>query len=269
MAADLDSVVSGSSDQSLQVWDLKSAQPKGKRLYIESPVTCVAISGEILACGDKAGDIRLWNIETLQPIKPPTPSVWTLDLKVQSHSRDIDNDQSDEHNDVYRVEIEKHHFGAHGFKAERAVCAIAVIGDFISYAADDDSKIWEWNWKTGLPSGFPIVPRYGSISCLAMTQEATVFGHRRGAEVWYRRSNSVLRVAELLPGSESGVTAIAISGSLVAAGGPEGIVWLWDLWSRRLLRKIRVGVSINCLALEGSSILVGARGGLFRIDILV
>lgn len=139
-----------------------------------------------------------------------------------------------------------------------------------------NAAVWTYSvgtWEPGIK-----FPEYWNIQVMNFSPDGTLLaggGTSRNVQVWRASDGSPLytlnhahQVARSAVSPDGSTLATGTCATVVNETCKEGSVWLWDLPSGRLLRKLAgLTTSVDGLAYtaDGTSLLVGTRDGLVRI----
>jgi WD40 repeat protein len=193
-------LASGSSDNTVILWDVASRKPVGRPLSMhKSTVFCVAFSpdGKILASGDGEGTINLWDLATRQPMGAPL---------VEHRGR---------------------------------VTSLAFSPDGKMLASEDGyGTVILWDMLRRQPIGAPLAGQKSQVWSIAFSPDGKTLalGNEDGTVILW---DVTLRKPFGQPFSshQGGARSVAFSpdGKILASGGYRGTVILWDVATRKPL----------------------------------
>lgn len=247
-------LVSGCTDKTIQVWDLKSG--KAIRTLSENigEVSSVAISpdGNFLAvgsCEHPKGNVKVWELATgkllhtlLGHQKPVNFVIISPDGKILASGSN-------------KIKIWNLHKGDrictlwHAF----AVHAAAISSDgTILASASSDGKIRLWNPRTGEPLR-TLSGHKGDVYCVAISPNGDTLlsgGGDRTIKMWELDSGKLLHT---FTGHVEEVKSIALSpdGCVLFSGGADNTVRIWCLQSGELLQTLTEHTgTVNAIAVS-------------------
>ena len=135
-----------------------------------------------------------------------------------------------------------------------------------------------WTYSVGTWEPRVKFPEYWNIQVMNFSPDGTLLaggGTSRNVQVWRASDGSPLytlnhahQVARASVSPDGATLATGTCATVVNESCREGSVWLWDLSTGRLIRKLQgLTTSVDGLAYtaDGSSLLIGTRDGLVRI----
>jgi len=233
-------LASGSSEGDLRLWDLSTRTGIGEVLpYGPNTVTALAVSagGNTLAAADGNGRVYLWNVPARTP-KSPLIKVHDSAARLLYLAKD---DQeiisSDRYSQICVTQV----------SLEKKSCSSIkeLIGDGGAIFPSPDGNVLAsrskegivrlWNAHSFRPMGEPFLERVNPSTELSFSSDSQMLGAVCGTAstamcLWTIGSTSTpLKVPVGAPGIAN--LAFKWDRKIVAAGGWDNLVWLWDLTS--------------------------------------
>lgn len=242
-------LVSGSSDQSIRIWDAETGQQIGLILTGEAgAVTSIAISpdGKTLASGNSDRTVRLWDMQTRQQIGEPLTGhsdfirslVFSPDGKTLASGG---NDQIIRLWDVDKLE----QIGEPLIGHENLIWCMAISPDGkILASGGSDTTIRLWDVDIGQEVGEPLTGHNTDIRSLAFSPDGKILASTGNDEtiVFWDTDNWQL-IRRIRTGHESLVSTLAFSpdGKALASGSWDETIRLWNVETGRQIGETLLG----------------------------
>ena len=186
-------LVSGSADENIILWDMATLQPIGEPFIgHKDTVESVAFSpdGMTIASGGDDGEIILWDVEAHQAIGEPLAG-HTFDVNSLEFSRDG-----------------------------------RTLG-----SGGGDGQIILWDLTSRPPIGSPLTVKIGTINSVAFSPDGTLIAYSGSDRVVYLLSMYSHELIGQLRGHTNDILSVAFSpdGGTLASGGYDKNVMLWDV----------------------------------------
>ncbi len=229
-------LVSGSSDDTIKAWDLKSGQCLKTLSGHPSSVCCLAIapSGELVS-GSADTTIKVWDLKSGQCLKTLSGHIRAVRCLAIAPSGELVSGSRDKTIKVWDLRSGKCLKTLEGHTDAVDCLAIAESGELVSGSDDNTIKVWD------LKSGQCLKTLSGhtsSVTCLALTQSGELISGSQDTtiKVWDLKSGKCLKT---LSGHTYSVDCLAIaqSGELVSGSGDDTIK-MWDLKSGKCLKTL-------------------------------
>jgi WD40 repeat protein len=229
-------VVSGSDDNTIQLWDAETGQPFGRPLLGHtSEVWSVAFSpdGRRIVSGSDDRTIRLWDAETSQslgkPLRGHTSSVRSVAFSSNGHH--IISGSYDRTIRLWDADTGQQ-LGEplHGHLSPVRSVACSPDGHRI-VSGSYDRTIRLWNAETGQPIGEPLQGHTSDVSSVAFSPDGhhIVSGsHDRTIQLWDGETGQPL--GRPFQGHTSEVRSVSFSpdGHHIVSGSHDRTIRLWD-----------------------------------------
>lgn len=233
-------LASGSSEGDLRLWDLSSRTGIGEALpYGPNRVAALAVntSGNTLAVADLNGRLSLWNVPA-RTLKLPLIKVHDSRALLLYFSKD---DQeiisSDQYSQICFTQV--------SFEKKSCSSIRELVGDGGAIFPSPDGNVLASRSKDGIvrlwsahsfkPMGESFVERVNPSEALSWSSDSQMLGAACGTMsttmcLWTIGSTSTpLKVSVGAPGIAN--MAFKLDQKIVAVGGWDNLVWLWDLTS--------------------------------------
>ncbi|KAG2344361.1 WD40 repeat-like protein [Suillus weaverae] len=237
-------IVTGSRDGTMRKWNCDTGLVVGEPWKGEGgKIFALALSpdGKMIACGRVDGSVQQWNTEG-EMIKDVwmghSKAVWSLSWSP------IGNQISSGFKDgtilIRSTESGKVMVGPIKTKQQYWVCALAYSpsGDRIASGESSTYTICIWNAKTGKLVIRPIKGLGNSVTSIVWSSDSTKLysASDKFARVFDSKSGQLLRSFE----HNDSLWSIALSPkhNILACGGMNGVVQLWDIESHQPLGKL-------------------------------
>ncbi len=218
-----------------------------------------AAEGKLLVTGAKDGVVRTWNAGDASPIasieahsgEVRAVAAFPDGRRVASAGTDGMLCVWDAESGALIREIVSEGSAIHG---------LAIRNDHVVAAADRSGRLRSWDVETGEPSG-PVIEQPGGVRAAVYADEGRMlvtWGRR--ADIWIRNPDegSVIRQIQ----ADGDVLWVALSSDVrrLAAGGEDGIIWIWDVSTGELVHTLTSDWGIVrsiAFSPDGSTLAVG------------
>ena len=248
-------IVSGSSDQTIRLWDAETGELLRPPLKgHEDAVLCVVFSpdGKQILSGSHDQTIRLWDAETGELVQPPLQGHedGVLSVAFSPDGKWIVSGSDDKTIRVWNSETGKLlQPPLKGHEGWVSSVAFSPDGRFI-VSGSQDKTIRLWDAKTGELLQPPLEGHMGQVLSVVFSVDGKhiVSGsHDQTIGLWNAKTGELVR---LLEGHEGPVASVAFSpnGKCVVSGSNDKTIRLWDAKTGELLQP----------PLEGHEVWVGS-----------
>jgi WD40 repeat protein len=236
-------IVSGSSDQTIGLWDAETGELLRPPLKgHEDAVLCVVFSpdGKRILSGSHDQTIRLWDAETGELLLPPLHAHedGVSSVAFSPDGKCIVSGSDDKTICLWNSETgELLQPPLKGHEGWVSSVAFSPDGKFI-VSGSQDMTIRLWDAKTGKLLQPPLEGHMGQVLSVAFSTDGKhiVSGsHDQTIRLWNVKTGELLR---LLEGHEGQVASVAFSpdGKCVVSGSNDKTIRLWDVETGKLLR---------------------------------
>ena len=227
------SLVSGSHDSTVRVWDIKS----GENLYTlnghEDSVLSIAISepdGQVIASGGIDGVLRRWKLQTGEEITSlEGEGAWITSLAFDSRGQKLISGRTGNKVDLWNHKSNEVIASGLHDQPVLAVAAISNLGLFASGSSDRTIRLW--NLISGEQKRL-LEGHTGWVTSLAFDPESNVLvsGSMDGTIRLWSLETPTARPRVLRAHSYS-VSSVAVNPQkqIIASGGFNGEIRIWDL----------------------------------------
>ncbi|CAG8769321.1 31346_t:CDS:2, partial [Racocetra persica] len=234
-------IVSGSSDNTLRVWDIGSAKEKGILTGHESRIWDVSSSknGSMISSASGDGTIKLWDMKTskytcVSSLTGHSGDVYT----VKFHPGDASYDKTVRLYDVSTGKLVKM-FTGHQLSVSKAI--FNPLGNLIISGSKDNS-IKFWDIISGLCVR-TITSHLGEVTCVGMNFNGTLLlscSKDNSNRLWdVRMVRPVTRFKGHQNTSKNFIRAGFANKPLIVGGSEDGVVYIWDQDTGEVLQKLR------------------------------
>ena len=231
ISADGQTIVSGSYDKTVRLWD-RQGNPIGQPWRgHDGSVRSVAISadGQIIVSGDGEGTLRLWDRQG-NPIGQPLfgHDGFIYSVAISADGQTIVSGSSDKMVCLWDRQGNSIGQPLHGHESSVTSVAISADGQTIVSGSDDKMvRLWD---RQGNPIGQPLFGHDDFIYSVAISADGrTIVSGSDDKKVclWDRPGNSI---GQPLRGHQRSVKSVAISadGQTIVSGSSDKKVCLWD-----------------------------------------
>ena len=207
--------VSGSSDNTIRIWDMQTGQQIGQPLQTKARVYAIAISpdGKQIVYGLNDKTIRIWDMQTGQQIDIPFWDIRTMKQTLQP----------------------LHHFDI--------ITSLAISPDGTKIVSGSDSEIRTWDMNTHKQIGQPLQTK-GKVYAIAISPD--------GKQIVYGLNDKTIRIWDMQTGQQIDIpfwdirtmkqtlqplhhfdiiTSLAISpdGKQIVSSAQDEDVYLWNI----------------------------------------
>ncbi|KAG8990923.1 hypothetical protein FRB94_013018 [Tulasnella sp. JGI-2019a] len=233
VSPDSTTIVSGSDDGTLRLWDARTGAAIGRAMVGHSNwVNCVAISPDstIIISGSYDKTIRRWNARTGEAIGEV----------LVGHSAHVR-------------------------------CVVVSPDGTIVVSGSDDKTLCRWDAKTGVIIGKAMKGHTGCIRCITVSPDSTTIvsgSDDRTLCLWDAKTGAVIR--EGMTGHTGWVNCVAVlpNNTTIVSGSDDGTLRLWDAKTGAAIGKAMEGHTgkVNCIAISpnGATIVSGSYDKMVR-----
>jgi len=239
--------VSGGSDGTVRVWDLRTGAARGKPLRGHTGEVNAVAAGQVddtpmAVSGSRDGTVRVWDLRTGaargKPLRGHTGEVNAVaagEVDGTPVAVSGGRDGTVRVWDLRTGASRGRHMRGHTGRVE-AVAAGHLDGVPVAISGGRDGTVRVWNLRTGAARGRPLRGHKSAVQAVAVSEvdgtPVAVSGGRDGTvRIWDLRTGGAR--GRVLRGHKSGVQAVAVGevdGTPVAvSGGFDGTVRVWDL----------------------------------------
>ena len=259
-------IVSGSVDRTVRVWDAQTGAPLRTLQGHEYSVTSVAVSpdGKTIVSGSLDNTLRVWDaqigapLRTLRGHEDSVTSVAVSPDGMTIVSGSLDNTLGvwDAQTGAPLRTLQGH---------EDSVTSVAVSPDGKTIVSGSwDKSMRAWDAQTGAPLR-TLQGHDGSVYSVAVSPDGKTIvsgSADKSVRVWDAQTGAPLRT---LQGHDDSVNSVAVSpdGKTIVSGSADKSVRVWDAQTGAPLERLDVDASVNGIAfaeMDGSPALVVASG---------
>ncbi|CAG7851219.1 WD repeat-containing protein tag-125 [Serendipita indica DSM 11827] len=281
ISSDGSRIASGSSDNTIRVWDADTGQPLGEQIQgHKSSVTAIAFSPDNLriVSGSNDNTLRLWDADTGQglgePLRGHVNSVNAVAFYPDS-SRIISG-SSDNTIRLWDAESGQP-VGVPLLGHGGAICALALSPDGSRIVSgSDDQTMRLWDAGTGQPLGSPLRGHEDSVLAVAFSPDGSqIISGSADETVRLWDAETGFSLEEPLRGHEGWINTVSFSldGSQIISGSEDTTIRLWEAETGELLGQPLQGHKDSVFAVtispERSRIVSGSGDGTIRLWDLV
>ena len=231
-----DVIISGSSDQTIRIWDASTGQPVGSPMTGHTTAVCTVAIGragerDMVVSGSHDQTVRVWDAITGQPVGLP----------LTGHTDGVD-----------------------------AVALGRAGGRDVIISGSYDRTVRVWDAITGQPVGLPLTGHTGGVNAVALGRaggrDVIISGsYDRTVRVWDAITGQP--VGPPLTGHTGGVRAVAVGAvgdrDMIASGSDDQTVRLWDAVTEELVQQLNTGHAGGVLAVavgraEGQDVIISS-----------
>jgi WD40 repeat protein/uncharacterized caspase-like protein/energy-coupling factor transporter ATP-binding protein EcfA2 len=231
ISADGQTIVSGGSDGTVQLWNLQGLPSTEPLRGHQGNVSSVAISadGQTIVSGGDDGTVRLWNRQGLplaEPLRGHQGNVSSVAISTDGQT--IVSGSRDRTVRLWNRQGLPLAEPLRGHEDYVSSVATSANGQTI-VSGSDDGTVRLWN-RQGLPLAEPLRGHQGWVYSVAISADGQTIvsgGNDRTVRLWNRQG---FPLAEPLLGHEDYVSSVAISadGQTIVSGGNDRTVRLWN-----------------------------------------
>ncbi|BAY30722.1 protein kinase [Nostoc carneum NIES-2107] len=232
ISADGETLVSGSADKSIKIWNLKTGALKTTLSIHSDVVNSVAISpdGETVVSGSKDGTIKIWNLPTGTLKATLTRSEARVDSVVISpDGQTLVSGGGDNKIKIWNLQTGelKHTLNGHN----KSVMALAISSDGQTLASGSaDSTIKIWNLQTGELKN-TLTGHKDVIFAVAISPDGKTLAsgsYDRTIKIWNLQTGNLKNT---LTEHRYAVSSVAITpdGQTLASGSWDNTIKIWNL----------------------------------------
>jgi WD40 repeat protein len=214
-----DKLISGSVDKTIKVWDLKGGQTK-TLLGHQDVVTGIVINKGKLISSSWDNTIKIWDLESKQPLQTFSGQQSYITSIVICGNKLISRSLN---NTIEILNLENG-YKLSPLKSNDCTCIGVYNGKLItSYSSDKTIKIWDLEKKQKFQS---INGYHVGISCMAVYNGKFISGSLdKTIKVWDLKGGQLLHTLQEHQGA---VTSIAVYNGKVISGSRDKTIKIWD-----------------------------------------
>lgn len=260
-----DTLVSGSYDKVVKIWDLSSGICKNTLFGHSGPVRCARFNSETVISGGDDKLIKFWALfdgRCLKTLTGHTERVCSLqfdDTKLVSSSQDQSIriwDLEGRELSVLAGEDKNGHTGS-------VWCVHFTTGDEQLASGSADATVKLWDIERGTCVNTLPGHRLAIASVHMNSREVVSASLDKTLRLWDRRTGEHVRTFE---GHEDMVGCVQMDESKVISGSADENVRIWDKSSEKSITKLIVDSSVACLHFDDGKLAVGTRSSLRVMD---
>ncbi|MBD2345664.1 beta-propeller domain-containing protein [Anabaena subtropica] len=270
-------LVSGSNDKTLKLWDLRTLQLLYSSPPSQSAITSLAIStdGKTIIAGSQGGTLRTWNLPTRELAGNPTKlhkgaiNCVAINPNCQTVVT-CGSDRTLKVIDLFTKNI------IHNLSAGKTpIKAISISPDKQTLVtASEAGTIKTWNLTTGKLIYSLAQAHESSINTVTFIANSLTFitgSSNKTIKIWTINSAKKIELLHTLDRGKTPVKCLVIypDGRTLISGSEGGVIKFWDLETQELLHTLlEVHLSsINCLAISSDSqnFVTGSEGGNIKV----
>ncbi len=253
-----DELISGSSDNTIKIWDLNTntcvATFPGHTAWVRS----LTVSGDKLFSGSSDCTIRIWDVSTntVATLQGHTNSVSSLAIfrdKLLSSSHDNTIKIWDLSTNTCLATLQEH---------TDWVTTLAISGDkLISGSSDRTIKIWDLSTNTCLAT---LQEHTDSVTTLVISGDKLISGSSDNTiKIWDLSTNTCLAT---LQEHTNSVDSLAIFRDKLISGSCDDTIKIWDLSTNTCLATLQGHTGmVASLAISGDKLISGSSDCTIRI----
>ncbi|MBD2438424.1 serine/threonine-protein kinase [Nostoc sp. FACHB-110] len=234
-------LVSGSSDQTIKVWNLANGSLIGTLLSHSSGVISVAISsdGQTLASSSNDQTIKIWNLKTralIRTLRGHEGAVWSVAISPDGQT--LVSASGDKTIKIWNLVTGNLIRTLTGHTTSVWAVAISPDGQII-VSGSNDKTIKIWNFKTGELIR-TLAGHDDTIVSLAISPNSQTLAsssYDKTIKIWNLATGKLIRT---LTDNNNEVFAVAISqdGKTLASGNGDATIKLWNLQDGSLIKTL-------------------------------
>ncbi|TKB81385.1 MAG: TIR domain-containing protein [Nitrospira sp.] len=266
-------LASGSSEGDVRLWDLSTRTGIGEVLP-DGPhrtgALAVSAAGNILAVADLYGGFSLWNVPT-RTLKSPLIKAHDSRVNLLNFSKDDQEIISiDRYSEICTIQLSVEKKSCRSIKelvGDRGAIFPSPDGNVLA-SRSKEGIVRFWNAHSFKPMGDPLLERVNSSEELSWSSDSQMLGAACGINsttmcLWTLGSPSTLHKVSM---GTTGIANLSFKWDrkMVAVGGWDKLVWLWDLTStpkRREPSRGHIGAVLRVLFSPDGRILSSTANG--------
>ena len=276
-------IISGGSDGSIKLWDIKSGVPKGNPINAHNGgVNAIALSedGNIMVSGGNDGTVRLWNLRTRKPIGSPLQGskMAISSVAISEDSQMIVSGGYDGTvhlwNSLTGEKIKS--FTNSSVKSTHGIVySIAISQDSnLIFSGRYSGQIDLWDVRTGKLIKSTIPANSSPIRSIDLSRDQNTIvsgGHDAAVRFWQVPNGEQKKLSHSRDFNfkvhKDYVNSVAISkyGNIAVSGSSDGTVVLWNSNSVKSFKGHRGYVNSVALSADETTIVSGGGDGTLRV----
>ncbi len=226
-----ETIITGSDDQTIRVWDLKTGQQlyklQGRGRFLSADISS---DKKLIAAGSDDGTVRIWNLETKVKLQEMTSHTdWVRNVRFSPDGKILVSTSNDHLAILWDVKTGKEIYQLHGHTQKIYGAAFSPDGKTVATASNDQS-VRLWNVATGQEiwrfSGH--TNAVWSVVFSPDGQTIATAGNDKVIYLWNTASGAKLREFR---GHTHYIFSVAFSpdGKILASAGADAIIRLWNV----------------------------------------